>query len=104
LDFSGSYAQMFGVCHAISGLLSNPPLANLLEQASLVKADGAAATTLRVGHPCHASPPGTLGEPASCRSVLYKIRLFGYSKGATIFRAVSAEKRDQVRLRSRLEH
>jgi hypothetical protein len=44
----------------------------------------------------------TLGEPASCGSVHYEIRLFGLLTDAAIFRAVSPQKRDQVRLRSRL--
>jgi hypothetical protein len=62
---------------------------NFHEKASLVKADVAAAMTVRVGYPCHASIR-TLGELTLLgSSVHHKIRLFGYSKGAAIFRAVS---------------
>src|SRR5215208_6591113 len=62
--------------------------ANFHEKASLVKADVAAATTVHVGYPCHASIR-TLGESAPCDSV-HRIRsVFSGTTGAAIFRAVS---------------
>jgi hypothetical protein len=75
--------------------------ADFHEKASLVKADVAAATTVRFGYPCDASIR-TVDEPASCGSVHYEIRFFGYYRRCHLPSGLSGEKRDQVRLRSRL--
>jgi hypothetical protein len=71
--------------------------ADFHEKAHSVKADVAAATTVRFGYPYDASIR-TLGEPTSCGLVHRMRSAFSAITGAAIFRAVSPE-----RMRGRIE-